>query len=339
MPTIFFTKHFCHVAATLILLLCSMGLNSCTKHRESTSSSSQSADKNRDLEQLERIHNSNFDTINVALFPAEDALPMLYANEWGLLDSLGIKANFFIYRSQMDAEQAISQGKANVGMSDMFRIVWLQNQKKAVGWLFSTKRQLFFVPNKNLRLSKISQIGDHMIASSRFSMDDYYLSNILKGNTEKKKADGTLSSAPIHVQVNSLPLRLSMLLSHQVDGAVFNAFQAREANDKGYKALSIKDNIAEGFGGYACNTSWAADHIKQLRRVLIAYDIAVDRLASMDSLPQLSNTTKILTPNNRQSYSIGRVKHAPVSEVLNWLRRQNAISSNYHPDTLIVDLP
>lgn len=339
------SKKICLVAVGLILaVMATFAVASCSKsngaadsHPGADGSNSGSERSATDSKQTSIGASDAYDTVSIALFPAEDALPMLYANEWGVFDSMGIRVNFLVYRSQMDAEQAIMKGKANVGMSDMFRIVRMQNQKKPVGWLFSTQRQLFLIPNKALRISKVSQLGDHMIASSRFSMDDYFLSRALAGNVEKKKADGTLSSAPIHVQVNSLPLRLSMLFSHQVDAAVFNAFQTRKAIEKGYRPLHIKQSIDDGFGGYACNSLWAAGHVKQLRRIVKAYDIAADRLGTEDSLPPLNNAPAILAFSPGKPFAVGRVKHAPVSEVLNWLRAQNGINSAYKPDTLIVN--
>lgn len=321
----------------IVVVAAMLLLYGCTKHKDATTSDSVSASK--EYQQSGADHKCDFDTVSIALFPAEDALPMLYANEWGVMDSVGIIANFFIYRSQMDVEQAIVQGKADLGMSDMFRTVWQQSKRQPLSWLFSTQRRLFLVPNKALRLSNVSQFGDHMVASSRYSMDDYFLSRALAGNTQKKKADGTLSSAPIHVQINSMPLRLSMLLSHQVDAAVLNTFLSHRAINKGYKPLSIKTKISEGFGGYACNSRWAADHVKQLRRIVRAYDIAARRLTSKDSLPQLNNAPAVLLPIKGKTLDAGRIGHAYVSEVLNWMRAQNAISSAYRPDTLIINLP
>lgn len=321
----------------MIVVAAMLFLYGCNKHKDAAISDSVSV--NKEFQQTGADRKGDFDTVSIALFPAEDALPMLYANEWGVMDSLGIIANLFIYRSQMDVEQAVVHGKADLGMSDMFRTVWQQSKMQPLSWLFSTRRRLFLVPNKALRLTNVSQLSDHMVTSSRFSMDDYFLSLALAGNTQKKKADGTLSSAPIHVQINSMPLRLSMLLSHQVDAAVLNTFLAPRAIDKGYKPLSIKTKISEGFGGYACNSRWAADHVKQLRRIVQAYDIAARRLASKDSLPSLSNAPSVLLPIKGKSFDAGRISHASVSEVLNWMRAQNAICSVYHPDTLIINLP
>lgn len=327
----------CLILSCAVIVLVSLSFNSCSKHNDS--SSSDSATHNQDSNPESEKNRRAFDTVSIALFPAEDALPMLYANEWGILDSLGIKANFFVYRSQMDVEQTISQGKVNIGMSDIFRTVWLQGQKKSLSWLFSTKRRLFFVPNKALRLTNVTQFGDHMVASSRFSMDDYFLSKVLAGNVQKKKGDGTLSSAPIHAQINSMPLRLSMLLSHQVDAAVLNTLQTRNAIEKGYKPLNVKTKIADGFGGYACNSLWAANHIKELRRIVRAYDIAAERLAAKDSLSSLNNAPAVLAVVKGKTFDVGRVPHAPIPEVLNWMRSQKAINSAYSPDTLIFNLP
>lgn len=329
----------------VILFVVAMISSGC--NRQETSGESNRSDSEGNSSERASIA---FDTINVALFPAEDALPMLYANEWGILDSVGIKANFLVYRSQMDAEQALSIGKAHVGMSDLFRTVWMQGQKKPVAWLFSCGRKLFLVPDKILRLSSVSQMGDHIIASSRFSMDDYYLDQCLskagksasRNSSANSKSAGTASGAhsvTLRSQINSLPLRLSMLMSHQVDAAVLNDFQARKAFAQGYKSIGGVSKGDMSFGGYACNSQWAATHVKDLRRLRQAYEIASKRLSAGDTLPALHDMPTLLKPVNNKPFSVGIIQHGPVPDALNWMRSQGAVSSAYHPDTLFFHLP
>ena len=64
--------------------------------------------------------------LRIAVFPALDALPLALANDWGVFDSLGVKAELVVFRSQMDAEKALADGKADAVLTDMFRVGWWQ---------------------------------------------------------------------------------------------------------------------------------------------------------------------------------------------------------------------
>lgn len=282
-------------------------------------------------------------SLNIGVYPSLDALPMMLANEWGILDSLGVSATIHVYRSQIDAEKALATDLVDVAMSDMFRVAWWQWQKKPMRFAFVTRREMNIVPNKALRMTNINQLDDRMIAMSRFSLDDYYCDEVEKLMTKKR-------GQVLRPQINSVELRCKMLLSGQLDAAVLTQMQTYKADLSGYKAMDVKAGVRDGFAGYAFNTNSLMIREKHKQMVLlnVAYNIVVNRLRdNKGRMPEISketqealflddNVLKVMRPLKdfilAQDPNIGFVD-ASVA----WLKKRSAVNSGFGGDTLLVE--
>ena len=225
--------------------------------------------------------------LRIAVFPALDALPLALANDWGVFDSLGVKAELVVFRSQMDAEKALADGKADAVLTDMFRVGWWQWQHRPVRFAFSTDRQLFVVPNKVLRISRIDQLDDRMIACSRHSQEDYFADRVI---AQIKLRKGQI----LRPQINSVELRLSMLQAGQLDAAVLGTQQALKARATDCPSLqeSQAQKAIHGFAGIAFSTLSIKKKGRQLSQLRKAYNIVVGRLHSMAAMPQIDEQTR-----------------------------------------------
>ena len=223
--------------------------------------------------------------LTIAVFPAVDALPLMLANDWGVLDSLGVKARFAVYRSQMDAEKSLADGKADAVLTDMFRVAWWQSRGDTMRFAFSTTRPLYIVPNKTLRVSRADQLDDRMIAVSRYSLDDYFADRVI---ATIKKRKGQI----LRPQINSTELRLSMLKAGQLDAVVLNTLQALKARSAGYASLQLGPLVKEGFAGFAFSLKSMRTKGNKLAKLRQAYDIAVSRLNRNAVMPQISAQTR-----------------------------------------------
>ena len=222
--------------------------------------------------------------LKVAVFPSLDAVPLALANDWGVFDSLGVKVELAVFRSQMDAEKALADGKADAVLTDMFRVGWWQWHRKPVQFAFATKRHLFIVPNRVLRISKADQLDDRMIAGTRFSMEDYFAERVVAGIKNRK---GQI----LHPQINSVELRLSMLKAGQLDAAVLNTQQALKARSAGYASLNT-EQLDFGFAGVAYNSDSVKVKRAMMGKLRQAYDIVVSKLRQSPTLPQISEQTR-----------------------------------------------
>lgn len=280
--------------------------------------------------------------VTIGVFPSLDALPLILANDWGIMDSLGISAKFYVYRSQMDCEKALSDNKVDVAMTDMFRVAWWQWQKKPMRFAYVTRRQLSVVPNKALRMTNIDQLDDHMIAMSRFSLDDYYCDKVIK---LIKKRKGQILTP----QINSVELRLKMLKSGQVDAAILSQMQVYKAKQYKNTSLDVKLELNDGFAGIAFNTNSLTDKRKrkQMYKLMFAYNIVVNKLAKMKAMPEIdSPATKSLFLDNQTVRMINPKEdfilmkngnYSYVEESVKWLKQHSAIGNGYMADTLLVE--
>lgn len=276
--------------------------------------------------------------VKVAVFPTLDALPLALANDWGVFDSLGVSVEMDVFRSQMDAEKALVDGKADVVLTDMFRVGWWQWHKKPLKFAFATHRPLYLVPNRALRVSKVEQLDDRMIAGTRNSIEDFFIDKII---TQIKNRKGQI----LRPQINSVELRLRMLKSGQLDAVVLNAQQALKAQSADYPSLKVRHDSLTGLAGFAFNTNSLRTKEAQLSKLSRAYDIVVAKLRSNAKMPQISDQT-------RQSLFLGHAidtllnpklhfaaTSAPDDKnktlVAEWLRL-NAATSGYTGDTLFV---
>ena len=222
-----------------------------------------------------RAQVSDSTALRVAVFPSSDALPLLLANDWGILE-------IAVYRSQLDAEKALADGKADVVLTDKHRIEWWQRKGTPIQFAFATRRPLYIVPNKQLRITRIDQLDDRMIAGSRYSLDDDFTDQAV---AKIKKRKGQI----LRPQINSVELRLSMLLAGQLDAAVLNTLQAAKARAAGYSPLNIAEGVAlEGAVAYRA----AESQRHRVAKLQSAYQKAVERLHRSATMPTISATTR-----------------------------------------------
>lgn len=229
-----------------------------------------------------RAQVSDSTALHVAVFPSSDALPLLLANDWGIFEEQGISAEIAVYRSQMDAEKALADGKADAALTDKYRIEWWQRKGSPIRYAFATRRPLYMVPNKQLRITRIDQLDDRMIAGSRHSLDDQFTDQVV---AQIKKRKGQI----LRPQINSVELRLSMLKAGQLDAAVLNTLQAVKARAAGYNPLNIPAGV--GMEGAVAYRAAKLDSTK-VRKLQRAYQKAVERLHRSATIPAISDDTR-----------------------------------------------
>lgn len=277
--------------------------------------------------------------LRIALYPSIDALPFALANDWGIFDSLGVRAELAVFRSQMDAEKALADGQADAVLTDMFRVGWWQWRGRPMRYSFTTNRQLYIVPNKILRITRPDQLDDRMIACTRHSLEDYYTDRLI---AKIKNRKGQI----LRPQINSVELRLSMLQAGQLDAAVLGTLQALKARAEGYPSLKDSSSLEDcrRYAGVAFNTNSLKSKGQKLAKLRIAYDIAVRRLQLRGEMPQIDSQTRASlflngidsTINVKLDISLTSFPDAALCPVVaQWLNTRNA-TKNYTADTLLI---
>ena len=165
----------------------------------------------------------------VAVMPTMSCLPVYYAKQSGLADSLGMEIELLRYQAQMDIDTAILQGHADIAFTDLIRVCRLKEQV-AITPFASTDEPLSLISLKTKRVKQVNQMKEQMIAISRLSATDYWCDRIL--NETRTSYDDIYRP-----QVNDVWLRAEMLRQGLIDAAIIGEPYATWLTKLGHKRL------------------------------------------------------------------------------------------------------
>lgn len=274
----------------------------------------------------------------VAVLPTFDCYPIAVALQDSTFRRLGLSVRLKLYRSQMEAEQALVEGKVDVCASDIFRVAVLQNQHQDVKLLFSTRRDWRLCANKQLRANKIADVSSRMIAGTRNSTVDFLADEV---ETRLNTQNGPM----LRPQINDVLIRERMLASSQLDAALLPLPLALVAAQKGCKQLFRTDKYSTGLSGFAVNGTVARDEKKreQLDLFRQAYDQSAGRISRLSTLPSYPRLDRLFYIESLKEGISPNKYFAPsapfdtvrIADAMQWLRERSLLRADYKPDTLL----
>lgn len=186
---------------SLLLSLILLSLSSCKRHAPDTPPPSFAGER--------------YDTaaIHLSLTTDRDCLPLIYAKRTGLFDSLGVKVQIAVYRSQADADTALLGKLCDGGMADEVRL--RSYGKRATGFqaIWKSHEARTLLVNGKLRIKGVKGLKGHTIAVPRISAEAGTLDAALRGA-------GLHADDVYRPQIGDLALRTAMLLEGQYDATV-----------------------------------------------------------------------------------------------------------------------
>lgn len=222
--------------------------------------------------QREKLRQENAEALKIAVLPTLDCLPLYVAKELRLFDTLHVDVRLKPFTAQMDADTAIVGGSVEGIISDLVRMERLKRKGLKLDYLSATNLQWQLISNKTARLKKLNQLGDKMVAMTRFSGTDYLTDESLKGVKTKSRV--------YKVQINDVHVRLHMLLNNEMDAMWLTEPQATTARLYHHQVLTESGKTGTRLGVLAFRT----DSIKgqhrtaQLKAFSSAYNMAVDSI-------------------------------------------------------------
>lgn len=208
--------------------------------------------------------------LRVALLPTLDCLPFLYADEAGIYDSLGLSVELRTFEAQADCDTALLGTWADVSASDLVTVRLQRRRGHPVSVVAATDGRWSLVVSRLLRVRRLSQAKERMVAVARQSYADYLTTEALQG-------EGMGYDDVFRPQINALRLRLDMLYNDQVDLAVLPEPQVSAARALGHRVIYTG---RVPMGCIAVGDSVLADTVRAARVGLLlrGYDEAVARL-------------------------------------------------------------
>lgn len=210
--------------------------------------------------------------LKVAVMPTLDCMPLYVAKQRGWLDSLGIDVQLVIFNAQMDIDTALVGGSVSGAFTDVVRAERLQKNGLPLRIKARTAASWQLIGNRMSRLKEPKQLGDKMVAMTRFSATDMLTDKVLEG----VKTNATV----YRVQINDVLLRLQMLRNNEMDALWLPEPHSTAARQMGHTVMWDSKEHDQQLGVLVFREQQFADKriAKQISSFMEAYDVACDSL-------------------------------------------------------------
>ena len=253
--------------------------------------------------------------LHLALVPTMDNLPLYYAQETGIFDSLGLNIELLTYSSAMDCDTAFTNGETDGVVSDIVKAnIWRANGD-SVKVVMRTDLNFFLMSTHSSRIKSVSNIKEKIIAITRNSALDYMADKVM----EHIKLPLLQLNKP---QINDIALRCKMTDQNQYDGAFLPEPYAMEAENNGAHRLISSSELIGNLSAVIFHDSIVSKRNDDIRKLVEGYDIAVKRLnvlnerGDKDMIYKINTTFIQEIPDTILSYPVFKESSLPEKNVV-----------------------
>lgn len=210
--------------------------------------------------------------LKVAVMPTIDCLPFYIAKECRLFDTLKVDVSLKLFNSQIECDQALLKRSVEGSISDRIRVERMSDKGLSFTKFSNTGTYWLLIANRMARIKRLNQLGDKMVAMTRFSATDYL--------TDKALTGVKTSSQVFKIQINDVNIRLSMLLNNEMDAVWATEPYATEAKLKNNPVLCDSRDIDKNLGEIVFLTKSISNVRRKKQYTLFtkAYNMACDSL-------------------------------------------------------------
>ena len=252
-------RKFCLLAFIIAVIMASCG---------------QTYEEKQQLSREERAELRKKDSLalKVAVMPTFDCLPLYLAKDERLFDTLGVDVHLKCFTAQMDCDTAIMGHTAEGIVSELVSTGRMIRRGTPLKYLTSTDAYWQLITNRTARISQVNQLGDKMVAMSRYSATDFFTDKVLRGVKTKAKV--------FRIQINDVNVRLDMMLNNMMDAAWMTEPQATCARRRSNNVIADTKNMKYKFGVIAFRSDCYRDNrrTKQIKAFSEAYNRACDSI-------------------------------------------------------------
>ncbi len=210
--------------------------------------------------------------LKIAVMPTLDCLPLYLMKDHQLYDTAQLDLRLKFFTAQMDCDTALLNRRVEGSISDLVRTERMKKRGLQLDYLTATNAYWQLYSNRKSRLKHLNQLGDKMIAMTRFSATDYLTDLTL--DTVKTRA------RVYRVQFNNVFIRLDMLLNNEIDALWLTEPQATKARILDNPMLRDSRDFRLSLGVLALRHAGVADKRRkmQLNAFAKAYNAACDSI-------------------------------------------------------------
>ena len=232
-----------------------------------------SYDEQKRLSRAERarLHRQDSLALKIAVVPTLDCLPIYVAKERVLYDTARLDLRLRYFTAQMDCDTAIA-GRVEGMVSDLVRTERLKREGTPLQYVSATNINWYLFTNRKARIKKLDQLGDKMVAMTRYSATDFLTDAALEGVKT--------SSVVFRIQVNDVFVRQAMLLNNEMDAMWLAEPQATVARLNGHASIydSQKKGLKLGVMAFRDDAMKDKRRKAQIELFKKAYNAACDSL-------------------------------------------------------------
>ena len=253
--------------------------------------------------------------LHVALVPTMDNLPLYYAKETGIYDSLGLNIELLTYSSAMDCDTAFTNGEADGVVSDIVKANIWRSRGDSVKVVMRTDLNLFLMSTHSSRIKSVNNIKEKIMAITRNSALDYMADKVM----EHIKLPLLQLNKP---QINDIALRCKMTDQNQYDGAFLPEPYAMEAENNGAHRLISSSELIGNLSAVIFHDSIVAKRNDDIHKLVEGYNIAVNRLNALNERGDKDMIYTIKTkfiseiPDTILSYPVFKASSMPDAKIV-----------------------
>jgi NitT/TauT family transport system substrate-binding protein len=262
---------------SLIFIIVLMGLLACGQSYEEQQRLSRA--------EKQRLHTEDSLALKVAVMPTLDCLPVWLAKEHNLFDTTKVDVRLRRFNAQMDIDTALTNDRVEGGFSDLVRVERMKRRGVPLDYLSATGAYWLLIANRTARVKEVKQLGDKMLAMTRYSATDYLTDKAL---------EGVKTTAKVYkVQINDVYIRLHMLLNNEMDAEWLTEPQATAALNAGNEVLKDSRKMNVNLGAIVFRSDAMKDKRRQqqLSEFVKGYNRACDSI----NLHGIPHYAKIIT--------------------------------------------
>lgn len=302
----------------------------------------------QDIAQKDNSKQKDSLALHVAVYPSEGCLPLYYAEQTGMFDSLKADISLIHLQTMEDCDTALMRHHVEVSASDLARLFCMRKDKFRATAIAQLHNSLGLYSAKGMRINEVKQLKERLVALERHSESDYYSDKLV----ELAKMERL---AIFRTQFNNHKLREEMLTNKLVDGAFLDEPYATLALERGAKQIWMRDAASQPWTVLAMPTALLQDkhRTEQARTLMRIYDIAAKEMQDSTknqvalaevlkkryAIPYADvDTLEAVKKIAVTSHPLSLVPNEMADVVKSWLVGRGWISQSLLADSLVINL-
>jgi NitT/TauT family transport system substrate-binding protein len=210
-------------------------------------------------------------TLRIGVLPVIDTLPLYVGVDQGLFSDSGVKVELLEFNSAIERDAAFAAGSIDGYFGDLINTLVIAKSTgvKVVTVDYHTlsdHRMFAILASPHSGITDLSQLNGAAIATSRASISEYFLGEMLRVNN---------ISEPQINEVPAIPIRYQSLMSDQISVAVLPEPFATRAIENGAILLADDRGIDTTATVIALRDSVISEHGDVVRSFLAGYNASV----------------------------------------------------------------